>query len=50
MDEEIIRCTARCKSALVIDILRGKTTVAWASGQFGLRSQEVDRTHCHDTR
>lgn len=28
MDEDIKRWTAKCKSALVLDIIQGKTTVA----------------------
>ena len=35
MDEEIKRWTARRKTALVLDIIRGKTTVAEASRAYG---------------
>jgi transposase InsO family protein len=34
MDEEIKRWTARRKSALVLEIIQGKTTVSEASRQF----------------
>jgi transposase-like protein len=36
MDEEIKRWTARRKSALVLEIIQGKTTLAEASRQFDL--------------
>jgi transposase-like protein len=36
MEEEIKRCTARRKSALVLEIIRGNTTVSEASRQFDL--------------
>ena len=36
MDEEVKRWTARRKSALVLENLQGKTTVAEASRQFDL--------------
>ena len=36
MEEEIKRWTAKRKSALVIEILQGKTTVAAASRAFDL--------------
>ena len=36
MEEEIKRWTARRKSALVLEIIQGKTTVAEASRQFDL--------------
>jgi transposase-like protein len=42
MDEEIKRWTARRKSALVMEILQGKTTVAEASRQFDLTPSEVE--------
>ncbi|PAT41699.1 transposase [Vandammella animalimorsus] len=42
MDEEIKRWTARRKSALVLDIIQGKTTVAEASRQFDLTPAEVE--------
>ena len=34
MEEEIKRWTARRKSALVLEIIQGKTTVSEASRQF----------------
>lgn len=37
MDEEIKRWTARRKSALVLEIIQGKMTVAEASRQFDRR-------------
>ncbi|PJK02393.1 transposase [Lysobacteraceae bacterium NML71-0210] len=42
MDEEIKRWTARRKSALVLEIIQGKTTVAEASRQFDLTPAEVE--------
>ena len=36
MEEEIKRWTARRKSALVLEIIQGKTTVAESSRQFDL--------------
>ena len=42
MDEEIKRWTARRKSALVLEIIRGKTTVAEASRQFDLPPAELE--------
>ena len=36
MDEEIKRCTARGRSALVLNIIQGKTTVSESSRQFDL--------------
>ena len=42
MDEEIKRWTARRKSALVMEILQGKTTVAEASRQFDLTPSKVE--------
>ncbi len=36
MDEDIKRWTAKRKSALVIDIIQGKTTVAEASRAYDL--------------
>ena len=42
MDEEIKRWTARRKSALVLEIIQGKTTVAQASRQYDLRPAEVE--------
>lgn len=42
MEEEIKRWTARRKSALVLDIIQGKTTVAEASRQFDIPPSEVE--------
>jgi transposase-like protein len=42
MEEEIKRWTARRKSALVLEIIQGKTTVAEASRQFDLTPAEVE--------
>lgn len=43
MDEEQIkRWTARRKSALVLEIIQGKTTVAAASRQFDLTPNEIE--------
>ena len=42
MDEEIKRWTARRKTALVLDILLGKTTVAEASRAYDLTPSEVE--------
>ncbi|MGY6519457.1 MAG: transposase [Lysobacteraceae bacterium] len=42
MEEEIKRWTARRKSALVMEILQGKTTVAEASRQFDLTPSEIE--------
>jgi transposase-like protein len=42
MDEEIKRWTARRKSALVLDIIQGKATVAEASRQFDLPPSEIE--------
>jgi transposase-like protein len=43
MDEEQIkRWTARRKSALVLEIIQGKTTVAQASRQFDLTPAEIE--------
>ena len=42
MEEDIKRWTARRKSALVLEILQGKTTVAKASRQFDLRPSEIE--------
>ena len=42
MEEEIKRWTAKRKSALVIEILQGKTTVAEASRAFDLQPSEVE--------
>ena len=42
MDESIKRWTARRKSALVIEILQGKTTVAEASRSYDLAPSEIE--------
>jgi transposase-like protein len=43
MDEDIKRWTAKRKSALVIDIIQGKTTVAEASRAYDLSPSEVEK-------
>jgi transposase-like protein len=42
MEEEIKRWTARRKSALVLEIIQGKTTVAEASRQFDIQPSEIE--------
>ncbi|MFM1863878.1 MAG: hypothetical protein RLZ26_2400 [Pseudomonadota bacterium] len=42
MDENIKRWTAKRKTALVIEIIRGKTTVAEASRSFDLSPSEIE--------
>ena len=42
MDEEIKRWTARRKSAVVLDILQGKTTIAEASRAYDLPPSELE--------
>src|SRR5690606_11332012 len=42
MDEEIKRWTARRKSALVLDIIQSKVTIAEASRQFDLTPSEIE--------
>lgn len=42
MDEEIKRWTARRKSALVLEIIQGKRTVAEASRFFDLTPAEIE--------
>jgi hypothetical protein len=42
MDEDVKRWTARRKSALVFDIIQGKTTVAEASRHYDLTPSEVE--------
>ena len=42
MDEEIKRWTARRKSALVLEIIKGKTTVSESSRQLDLSPSEVE--------
>ncbi|MGB8377575.1 MAG: transposase, partial [Rhodanobacteraceae bacterium] len=41
MEEEIKRWTARRKSALVLEIIQGKTTVAEASRAFDIVPSEI---------
>jgi transposase-like protein len=41
-DEEIKRWTARRKSALVLDIIQGKTTGSESSRQFDLPPSEIE--------
>lgn len=43
MEEYIKRWTARRKSALVLDIIQGKTTVAEASRAYDLSPSEVEQ-------
>lgn len=42
MDEDIKRWTAKRKSALVLDIIQGKMTVAEASRAYDLSPSEVE--------
>ncbi|WP_245216466.1 DUF1153 domain-containing protein [Sagittula salina] len=42
MDDSIKRWTAKRKTALVIEIIQGKTTVAKASRSFGLTPSEIE--------
>ena len=42
MDEEVKRWTAKRKSALVLEIIQGKTTVAEASRAYDLAPSEVE--------
>jgi len=42
MDEEIKRWTAKRKSALVLEIIQGKTTVAEASRAYDLPPSEIE--------
>lgn len=42
MEEEIKRWTVRRKSALVLDIIQGKTTVAEACRQFDIPPSEIE--------
>ena len=42
MEEEIKRWTERRKSALVLEIIHGRTTVAEATRQFDLTPAEVE--------
>ena len=42
MEEEIKRWTARRKSALVLEIIQGKTTISEASRQFDLPPAEIE--------
>ena len=42
MHEDVKRWTARRKSALVLDIIQGKTTVSEAARQFDLSPSEIE--------
>jgi transposase-like protein len=42
MDEEIKRWTAKRKSALVMEIIQGKKTVAETSRQFDIPPSEIE--------
>jgi len=42
MEEEMKRSTARRKSALILEIIQDKTTVAAASRQFDLTAAEIE--------
>ena len=42
MDEQIKRWTAKRKSALVLEIIQGKTTVAEASRAYDLQPSEIE--------
>ena len=42
MEEDIKRWTARRKSALVLEIIQGRTTVAAASRQFDLPPSQIE--------
>ena len=42
MDEDVKRRTARPKSELVLEIIRGKTTIAEASRHYDLTPSEVE--------
>ncbi|WP_372164524.1 hypothetical protein [Xanthomonas euvesicatoria] len=42
MDEEIKRWTARRRSALVLEVIQSKTTVAPSSTQFDLIPTEIE--------
>jgi transposase-like protein len=42
MEDEIKRWTAKRKTALVLDIIQGKSTVAEASRSFDLPPSEID--------
>ena len=42
MDEQIKRWTAKRKSALVLEIIQGKTTVAEASRGYDLAPSEIE--------
>ncbi|WP_231553148.1 DUF1153 domain-containing protein [Novilysobacter defluvii] len=47
MEEEIKRWTARRKSALVLGIIQGKTTISEASRQFDLAPSEIEEWRDH---
>ena len=43
MEDDIKRWTAQCKTALVLDIIQGKTTISQASRAFDLNPSEVEQ-------
>lgn len=43
MEEDIKRWTAKRKSALVLDIIQGKTTVSETSRQYDLSPSEIEQ-------
>jgi transposase-like protein len=43
MEDDIKRWTAKRKTALVLDIIQGKTTVSEASRSFDLNPSEVEQ-------
>jgi transposase-like protein len=45
MDESIMRWTAKRKTALVIEIIQGKTTVAEASRSFDLSPSSLQKLY-----
>jgi len=51
-EDDIKRWTAKRKSALVLDIIQGKATVAEASRQFDLPPAEIEewRTPCEPSQ
>ena len=42
MEDDIKRCTAKRKAALVMEIIQGKSTVAEASRAFDLAPSEIE--------
>ncbi len=43
MEDDIKRWTAKRKTALVLDIIQGKTTISEASSAFDLKPSEVEQ-------